>query len=54
MSQPINYLYEFGRFRLDVAERRLLRDGEAVQLTPKAFDLLLALGPKSQPPARKR
>ena len=43
MSQPINYVYEFGRFRLDVAERRLLRDGEAVQLTPKAFELLLAL-----------
>ena len=43
MSQPINHLYEFGRFRLDAAERLLLRDGEAVQLTPKAFDLLLVL-----------
>jgi len=43
MSQPINHLYEFGRFRLDAAERLLLRHGEAVQLTPKAFDLLLVL-----------
>src|SRR5215831_17613302 len=35
--------YEFGPFRLDAAEHLLLRDGEAVPLTPKAFDLLLAL-----------
>ncbi|HEY8460088.1 MAG TPA: AAA-like domain-containing protein [Blastocatellia bacterium] len=37
------YLYEFGPFHLDVAERLLLRDGESVPLPPKAFDLLLAL-----------
>jgi len=36
-------LYEFGRFRLDAKERLLLRDGEIVPLTPKAFDMLLAL-----------
>ena len=42
VRQPA-YLYEFGPFRLDVAERQLLRDGEAVSLPPKAFDLLLAL-----------
>ena len=35
--------YEFGPFRLNAAERLLLRDGESVPLTPKAFDLLLAL-----------
>ncbi|MGH9837239.1 MAG: winged helix-turn-helix domain-containing protein [Blastocatellia bacterium] len=35
--------YEFGPFRLDARERLLLRDGESVSLTPKAFDLLLAL-----------
>jgi len=35
--------YEFGPFRLIPAERQLLRDGEVVALTPKAFDLLLAL-----------
>jgi len=33
-------LYEFGPFRLDPAERRLLRDNEIVALTPKAFDTL--------------
>ena len=43
MSQPAKYLYEFGSFRLDAGERLLLRDGEIVSLTPKAFDLLLAL-----------
>ncbi|MGZ5442452.1 MAG: winged helix-turn-helix domain-containing protein [Thermoanaerobaculia bacterium] len=33
--------YEFGPFCLDPAERRLLRDGEPVSLTPKCFDLLV-------------
>jgi len=36
-------IYSFGPFRLEVAERRLLRDGELVALTGKAFDTLLAL-----------
>jgi len=36
-------LYEFGPFRLDPAERKLLRDNEIVALTPKAFDTLLLL-----------
>jgi hypothetical protein len=35
--------YAFGPFRLDTAERRLLRDGELVPLTLKAFDLLQVL-----------
>lgn len=35
--------YEFGSYRLDPAERILLRDGQPVPLTIKAFDLLLAL-----------
>jgi DNA-binding winged helix-turn-helix (wHTH) protein/Tol biopolymer transport system component len=35
--------YEFGPFRLDPTERLLLRDGQAVALTPKAFDLLVYL-----------
>src|SRR6266850_2257849 len=38
-----NHFYEFGPFRLDPAERSLLRDGEAVALTPKAFELLVLL-----------
>jgi eukaryotic-like serine/threonine-protein kinase len=37
------HLYEFGPFRLDPAERSLLRDGKAVPLTPKAFELLVLL-----------
>jgi TolB-like protein/DNA-binding winged helix-turn-helix (wHTH) protein/cytochrome c-type biogenesis protein CcmH/NrfG len=35
--------YEFGPFVLDAAKRRLLRDGETVRLTPKAFETLTAL-----------
>jgi TolB-like protein len=35
--------YEFGPFRVDERERRLLRDGEVVLLTPKVFDILLVL-----------
>ncbi|HVR72359.1 MAG TPA: winged helix-turn-helix domain-containing protein [Vicinamibacteria bacterium] len=35
--------YEFGSFRLDPAERLLLREGHSVALTPKAFDLLVYL-----------
>jgi DNA-binding winged helix-turn-helix (wHTH) protein/TolB-like protein/Flp pilus assembly protein TadD len=37
------HLYEFPPFRLDPAERRLLRSGEPVALTPKCFDLLVVL-----------
>ena len=33
--------YEFGPFCLEPAERRLVRDGSPVPLTPKAFDLLV-------------
>jgi len=36
----IPLIYEFGPFRLEPAERRLLRGGETVTLTPKAFDTL--------------
>jgi TolB-like protein/DNA-binding winged helix-turn-helix (wHTH) protein/Tfp pilus assembly protein PilF len=43
MSRQTNGLYEFGAFRLDARERLLVRDGAPVPLTPKAFDLLLAL-----------
>lgn len=35
--------YEYGSFRLDPAEHRLTRNGIAVPLAPKAFDLLLFL-----------
>src|SRR5712671_1248353 len=36
-------VYAFGPFRLEVGERRLLRDGEPVSLTGKAFDTLRLL-----------
>jgi len=35
--------FEFGPFRLDAKRRVLARDGQALPLTAKAFDLLLAL-----------
>ena len=43
MTKVVKHLYEFGPFRLDPVERRLLRDGTPVSLTPKCFDLLLVL-----------
>jgi len=43
MSQQPRHIYEFGPFRLDAAERLLMRDGEVVPLQPKVFDLLLAM-----------
>jgi DNA-binding winged helix-turn-helix (wHTH) protein len=35
--------YEFGRFRLEVHERRLLKDGHSVAISPKVFDTLALL-----------
>jgi len=35
--------YDFGPFRLDPRERLLIRDGQSIPLTPKAFDLLVYL-----------
>ena len=43
MNRLTRHLYDFGRFRLDAKERLLLHDREIVPLTPKAFDMLLAL-----------
>lgn len=34
-------IYEFGPFRLEPAERRLLREGQPVNLSPQLFSLLL-------------
>ena len=39
---PRHY-YEFGPYRVDVLNQRLLRAGEPVAITPKALDLLLLL-----------
>ncbi len=35
--------YEFGSFTLDLTSRVLLRSGEAIEIAPKALDVLLAL-----------
>lgn len=43
MSKSEKPLYEFGPFRLDAAERLLLRGGEPVPLEPKVFDTLVQL-----------
>jgi DNA-binding winged helix-turn-helix (wHTH) protein/pimeloyl-ACP methyl ester carboxylesterase len=40
---PTRTAYEFGSFRIDVAERRLLREGRPVPLRAKLFDTLLVL-----------
>jgi Tol biopolymer transport system component/DNA-binding winged helix-turn-helix (wHTH) protein len=36
-------VYDFGPFRADAGRRLLLRQGEPIPLTPKAFDILLVL-----------
>ena len=43
MSQQSNRFYEFGPFRMDARERRLLREGKEIKLYPKDFDTLLVL-----------
>lgn len=44
MKEGPSPVYEFGDFRVDTAQRQLLRrDGESVPLSPKAFDTLLYL-----------
>ena len=43
MSLKTNNFYDFGNFRLDLAEKVLLRDGEIVSLTPKVFETLRVL-----------
>lgn len=43
MPGPVGHDYEFGPFRLEVAERRLLREGRPVPLQDKLFDMLVVL-----------
>jgi DNA-binding winged helix-turn-helix (wHTH) protein/TolB-like protein/tetratricopeptide (TPR) repeat protein len=43
MKQAVQHLYEFGPFRIDPDERLLMRSGESIPLTAKAFDTLLIL-----------
>jgi len=42
-ASPKNRCYEFGPYRLNLAQRRLTRDGEFIGLTPKATDILALL-----------
>ncbi len=43
MPQHPKHLYEFGPYRLDPAERRVLREGKSLPLPPKVFETLLVL-----------
>lgn len=43
MSSVVSRLYGFGDFQLDPSQRLLLCNGKPVQVTPKAFELLVAL-----------
>jgi DNA-binding winged helix-turn-helix (wHTH) protein/Tol biopolymer transport system component len=43
MVQPVKQLLEFGPFRVDPEQRILFRENEPIFLSPKAFDLLMAL-----------
>jgi DNA-binding winged helix-turn-helix (wHTH) protein/Tol biopolymer transport system component len=43
MNQPFTSCYRFGEFRLDAAERLLLRNEVPVSLAPKIFDTLVLL-----------
>jgi DNA-binding winged helix-turn-helix (wHTH) protein/tetratricopeptide (TPR) repeat protein len=43
MTKQHSHLYEFGRFRLDLTERRLLREDKPVPLTRIVFETLVVL-----------
>jgi DNA-binding winged helix-turn-helix (wHTH) protein/tetratricopeptide (TPR) repeat protein len=43
MGKQTNELYEFGPFRVEPQEHQVLRAGQPLPLTPKAFDTLLVL-----------
>ena len=43
MNKVDSQIYEFADFRLNKAERQLLRGGQPLSITPRAFDLLVVL-----------
>jgi len=43
MSPETRVLYEFGKFRCDPREHLLLCEGKPVSLSPKSFEILVAL-----------
>lgn len=48
-----NNLYTFGEFQLDSTRRLVLRQGQAISLTPKPYELLLALVQRAGQPVSK-
>ena len=53
MQSDVKSVYEFGAFRLDVADRQLKRADESVPLTPKLFELLVFMLANSGRPMSK-
>src|SRR6266498_3920033 len=53
MLLQVQEIYEFGPFRLDPGEGRLLRGDQTVALTPKAFETLALLVQRSGHLVRK-
>lgn len=47
MMKPAKRLFEFGPYRVDAADRLLLKSGQVVPLPPKVFDILLAFVERS-------
>src|SRR5713226_1027634 len=43
MALPTHQSFRFGRFELDAASRALTKDGRAVRLGSRAFDILVVL-----------
>lgn len=43
MIETAEQTFSFAEFEVDALRRRLSKNGQAVALNPKAFDLLLAL-----------
>ena len=43
MSPATHHFYDFGDFRLDLAERVLIRGGKHIPVTPKVYETLLVL-----------
>jgi len=48
MNSDPKFVYEFGPFRMDPDNQVLLREGQPVAVTPKAFDTLLVLVRRSR------
>ena len=47
MTKSAKRLYEFGPYRVDAADRLLLKEGKVVPLPPKVFDILLTFVERS-------